>query len=894
MKTLLKKISFWSLLLPVLLAAASCGEETDPLVFEVNGSTTLTIPAEGGSATVTFTAPAAWATETDADWITISPDSGKAGDVTVTVSARANETGSDRSAKVTVSAEGAENSVTVTVSQPALPAVPVNEMKLSADALSLDPQGGTASLTVTMTESAELHAEIFEDDDEAFTATVTRGDKDNTYIVEVSASGNYTLAKREAVLKVTSDGLTADVALSQDFVPASGQVSVEQIKFGAEGGEANFKIKLNYAWEFTLAALPGWLYVNYETEQAEFEVVVTAEPNESEEAREAKIVFTFAEMLDLTVSVRQEGVEPVAPVEMKVSPLEVALDPEGGYVFVTASLNRPADLKIEVPDDAFFEAEVYGFDEDNCAWPVKVSAVENILGDNLEGTFTLVCEDKTATVTVTQEPLPVVARSSVGWISLPQEGGTASFDIDMNYDWEYSLDAIPEWLYVNYEEGKKKLEVTVEAVENPDIEMRSAVVSFLIGGEVTVEVPVYQEGTNQMPVMTMGVSPKEITLDPKGGKAEISVRLSLEAEVAVVCDQACFPVKVTSDAADPLLWTVTVMADPNWEMKTRTGTITISAQGVTETVSVSQEAVPVEAKASLDNLVIDPDGGRYEYDIVMNHAWDIALQNLPGWLSLSYDSGEETVHVEVNARPNDTAEAREGLITFLVAETLLVETPVFQDIREAEELSMEVSATEVSLAAGGGSETVTVTLNREVAVNAYSSDESAIHASVAPDAANPLLWTVTISAEANLTFKGRKETVTIVAGDKTQTVTVTQKAIGVKAEFSATSVTLNPGGGSASVTVKMNRAWNVTVENVPSWLAYDLSVNGKEAVISLSARKNDTGETRSTTLNVLVGNKSFDLDVVQDAAQDQGSVGGIGGEIGGWEDGGDAGFGKNN
>ena len=91
------------------------GDNNTVTSFSVTPSS-LSIKAEGGEATIAFTAPSVWSATSSADWITIDPAAGKSGETIVTITALAN-TGAERSSKVTV--ESANFRVDVTVNQAA-------------------------------------------------------------------------------------------------------------------------------------------------------------------------------------------------------------------------------------------------------------------------------------------------------------------------------------------------------------------------------------------------------------------------------------------------------------------------------------------------------------------------------------------------------------------------------------------------------------------------------------------------------------------------------------------------------------------------------------------------------------------------------------------------------
>ena len=164
-----------------LFCAVSCGdimEMIGDLEGGDNGNTvtsfsvtpsSLSIKAEGGAATIAFTAPAVWSATSKEDWITIDPAAGKSGETIVTVTALAN-TGAERSSKVTV--ESANFRVDVTVNQAAggevnPPEPPAGESKWyicgnfhewnAENAVEMKSVGnGVYTLDVTLPENAEF------------------------------------------------------------------------------------------------------------------------------------------------------------------------------------------------------------------------------------------------------------------------------------------------------------------------------------------------------------------------------------------------------------------------------------------------------------------------------------------------------------------------------------------------------------------------------------------------------------------------------------------------------------------------------------------------------------------------------------------------------------------
>lgn len=119
-KRIMKKYIF-AILCTAAAVLAGCdqpaGEETGSDIT-VTGGTTIEATADQTTATLSFSAEAAWtaAIESGAEWLLeVTPASGEAGDQTLTLNFTANETEAVRTA--TVRLASGEDAVTVTLTQ---------------------------------------------------------------------------------------------------------------------------------------------------------------------------------------------------------------------------------------------------------------------------------------------------------------------------------------------------------------------------------------------------------------------------------------------------------------------------------------------------------------------------------------------------------------------------------------------------------------------------------------------------------------------------------------------------------------------------------------------------------------------------------------------------------
>ena len=176
---------------------------------------------------VAFTAPDSWvAAVSDAKvpgWISVSPSSGKAGDVTLLVTAQANGSVEERTAKVTIKSAG--KSASFTVRQEGKP-VPVESVKLDKTTLSLT-EGDDATLTATVKP------------DNAANKTVSWSSS-NAAVATVDANGKVTAVKAGTATITAKAGdktATCSVTVAAKVIAVTG-VTLDKTSLSLTEGDA--------------------------------------------------------------------------------------------------------------------------------------------------------------------------------------------------------------------------------------------------------------------------------------------------------------------------------------------------------------------------------------------------------------------------------------------------------------------------------------------------------------------------------------------------------------------------------------------------------------------------------------------------------------------------------
>ena len=169
----------------------------------------------GGSDVVNVTANTDWtATVSEgADWVTVAPATGAAGETTATVTVAANETAAARTAKVTFTAGDAK--AEYTISQEAV------SVTLSKSSIADAGEGKIEAINVTANAAwtAESNAEWVSIAPATGAAGVTE--------VAVTVAENSTEAAREAKVTFTiNENVTAELTVTQAFVAQAGKVEI--------------------------------------------------------------------------------------------------------------------------------------------------------------------------------------------------------------------------------------------------------------------------------------------------------------------------------------------------------------------------------------------------------------------------------------------------------------------------------------------------------------------------------------------------------------------------------------------------------------------------------------------------------------------------------------------
>lgn len=333
---------FLSLCLIPLITVCSCKDEASSpetsFSLTIEGEDTRpVVPQTGGTITIPFTATGNWTASLMNDradgWITLTPSSGSAGDVLLSITTTANDTYDERNATVVLRCGDDSENIVVTQKQK-------DALLVSSSKYEVEAKGGEISVEVQANISFEV--EVKSDWIKQVDASSTRALTSNTLNFTIDA--NDTGEKREGKIIVMSENLSETITVYQgyeDFIT----LTQKEFSLPEEGGLVDIEIRSTVNYEAKILGDVDWITETQtravSTHTRHYEVA----PNDSYDSREAKIVFYSLEDESLadTVSICQvqKGV-------IVVAQSEYIIEAEGGMLEISIESN--IDFMVSVSD----------------------------------------------------------------------------------------------------------------------------------------------------------------------------------------------------------------------------------------------------------------------------------------------------------------------------------------------------------------------------------------------------------------------------------------------------------------------------------------------------------------------------------------------------------------
>lgn len=291
---------------------------------------------------------------------------------------------------------------------------------------------------------------------------------------------------------------------------------------------------------------------------------------------------------------------------------------------------------------------------------------------------------------------------------------------------------------------------------------------------------------------------------------------------------------------------VTITCAANTTYDPRNTTVTIMSEGLTETISVSQETnyglIVSPTTFNLTNAEQDID-----IEVQKNVQYSVAIdKDCSDWISLGGTKALTTDKVTIHIAANTSYDDREGRITFKRIDGDLSQTVT---VKQSQTNGLFITTSEYNLSNESHNLTVEVKANVEFEVTSQAEwikfvETKALKAS-----------TISLSIDANESYDNRTGTVIVkqTNGDLTGTITINQhQTDGLF--VSPTEFELDNTEQSVDIVVEQNVAYNVVIpDDAKTWIAVAGSSQTKalsKETVTLNIAKNTTYDDREASVTI--------------------------------------------
>lgn len=545
-----------------------CGEDQETVVVTQKQKDALILsqqvyelPAEESTIELEVQSNVSYETSVSVDWI--EPVTSRSlTQETLVFRVAANESEEQRSGAITLKSGELEETVNVYQAGKEKEEEPV--LLLSDKLLYVGAEGGTVDVQVQSNVAYTYKPEAAYD-----WIVEPAGRAVSTHTIHLEVQPNETYDPREARFIFTDETAVLSDTLVVRQAEAGGLiVSVSRIDLVAE--DTGFSLELQTNVDYTVSIDADWLEQIVSRGLATETLTFSCEPNYSTVSREA-VILLDSEIGEQKVKVVQAGREEEVEDDdfMEVSPPSLSLAAEAMSFTVSVSTNVSYQIASNVPWITFAVSDTIS--ASSVTFDVKVNEGTEVR----EGVITFTSEDgsmvRTVTVTQAGKEMPKL-NVSPATFALVSEAASIEVEIDANV--KYSVSSSADWLTSPVSGLTEAASLTFTVAANESTSERKATLTFTSeDGSVTRTVTVTQAGEG----LYLNVTPQRIDAPAEGGT---------------------YPLTISTNAAEPninlngndwiSLQNGNIVIAANADSTGRTGSVTVTAGGLSQTIEVVQ------------------------------------------------------------------------------------------------------------------------------------------------------------------------------------------------------------------------------------------------------------------------------------------------------------------
>ena len=401
-----------------------------------------------------------------------------------------------------------------------------------------------------------------------------------------------------------------------------------------------------------------------------------------------------------------------------------------------------------------------------------------------------------------------------------------------------------DWIGLSKTEGSQTEDVEITVNENLSGENNRLGVFYLESKKddwaYTVPISVYQ------PAARPYALPEESALTFNGGLSSLGVKISYN------CNWTCSTdVEWISAAKSADNDYVSVSVTENLTDASRSGSVLITRDGITlSSIYVTQRAAEVTIESN--TLSFEKEAAAYELKLVSEVSWTAyTSQNWIDVTPASGDAGESILRISVLS--NDSISSRTGYVYIKIGDSNKVEIPIYQI-----GLYIELDETDLEFSSEPDELTVKLNSNTSWVIDSYPD-----WVKVSPTSGyGP--QDVTISVEDNPNVSSRNATLVVTQPGLNLKSNLNITQAGKDFDFGGTAwfrFNFSEGATLPLLQITTNGKWEAVSND--SWFSVSPTSMTGSAELMISIQPNSSYESRTGTITLTIGDKSYTIRVEQ-------------------------------
>ena len=762
------------------------------------------------------------------NWLGVSPQSGAAGDNSITITATDNNTPDERTAAIRIKAGSAQK--TINVSQKQKDALTVTSSKFEVAA-----EGGEVVIEVKA--NIDFDYAIDESAKEWISYEGTRAIKTSTLVFKVSP--NDSDEKREGKITIKSGEFNEVVTIYQASKEPTIVISQNEYVVSSNGETISIDVSSNVDVSVEISSDVDWITENTTRATSTNTYHFDISPNEDYEQRSAEIMFTNKEN-NLSEVVKVTQTQKNALVVAKDS---YTVDSEGDQIEIEVGHN--IDFDVEISADWITKADTRAFVTDKLTFVIA----ENTDAENREGKIYFKSKNGALTQTVkvyqSQKDALIVSKND---IVVSAESGTLSFEILSNVEFTVSAPNV-DWLRATTTRGLTTHTLHYEYDANSSYDSRVAyivVTNTKNNKSETITITQVQRDA-------LVLAKDSYTVDSEGDQIEIEVGHNIDFDVEISADWIT-KADTRAFVTDKLMF---VIAE-NTGAENREGAILFKSKNgtLTQTVKVYQaqkDALIISDK----NIVVSDEGGNISFEIQSNIEFTVSDPDVD-WLHAVTTRSLTTHTLNYQVDANTSYDSREAKIIVTNTKNNTTETIT---ITQAQKNAIILGSKNIEVNKAGGNIQFEIKANISFSI---SDPEVDWLRKVSTRSLTSYILNYEVDANSSYNSRSTRLVVTNTENNISETIIITQQGGDIVFTLDKSEINFDVQGGSIDVQITSNADWSIT--NIPSWLSVSRSSGSGSGSITLVTSANTLAQSRSAILTFTAMNTTISLRVNQDAA----------------------------